>query len=319
MTTTKRIVLIDASSLKLSACKLQLKLTVIDGYRHAINYNDIEFGSAFHTCAKTTALSEGNIGFGIIDALTYWRNTKMKVKEKKKYLDESFLVKTCQRWYEEMWLGDTWLPIKDSSGKALVEYRFHHPFWQTELTEVLLCGTIDKICRHQTQPILAIGDYKTTSLYDEKEFFASYLLSPQLFFYSRAIKKEVELAGENNVLFPFKKTDLYNFIDGIFLKGKDTPTVFKRSEMVKVNNDKLDIFEMLLEKEVKEFVETLESNNALPTGMINGACETKFGKCNYFNYCTANNSNDKEMILRQYFIQRKYNPAEFGELIVEKE
>jgi hypothetical protein len=311
---SKKIILLDASALKVSSCDFRFARILLDGWRTPVNYNDVEFGSAFHACAKETTLTS-SIDDGKFAALHYFTKVKKVIKAKKEYLNAPFLEKVCEGWYRQMFVGDTWQPILNRKGKPIVEFRFHIPFYVSEHYEVLLVGTIDKIVRHQSAPLLAVGDYKTTSMWDIPEFFRAYELSCQLMFYSLALKKLIELAPPDSQLASFRGKDTYSFIDGIFLKGADKPVEFKRSEMFPMNDGVLLNFEVMLKQFVKNFVDRLEArHDMMQTGIINGSCETKFGKCFLFNYCACNNSKMKEAIKEKEIIEKKYNPAEFGEL-----
>lgn len=328
----KKLILLNASAVRISSCTRRLYLTIIDGYKQKINSRSIEFGSAFHKCPKVLE-ETNNIGHAMCSSLNYWKLATYKDESKKQYLDAAYLTKVTLDWCEDFHQQDSFTVLRDSNnrdmledgitlqypkGKPLVELPFEIPFYVSDNIEVLLVGTIDKVVLHKTSNLLAVGDYKTTSSWDANEYLRSYILSGQLYFYTLALRKHIAMCNEASVLYPYKGQRIGSFIDGVFLKAS-RETEFKRSEVYIYTDMQLADYESCLVTLCKKIDEEIrlasENSNTtyipLPDGLLNDSCsENKFGgKCNFFDYCACNDSIAASHVLRTQFVQEAYDPT----------
>jgi hypothetical protein len=307
----KTLIILDASALKESACGLRLFRNVVLGYRGKLNYNDIEFGSAFHLFRKIFR-EKGMAGMaeGMMAATDYFNNKPMLVKHNKKYLDVLFLQKTCLS-YATTYENDNFKPVVDG-GEALLELTFSFPYYVDDEVEILMAGTMDEIGKF-INGTYAVCDAKTSSVWNIEDYFRSYYLSPQLLFYRWTLRKYAEMFPDT-IYAKINMHDVALFIDGIFYKGKDAEPIFKRSEVFLFEDAKLNEFEQLLHREVMKLVADVKKFRADPTyqpmrqGMINGACETVYGHCKYHAACAAKQAEWSEAVLKNNFVQRFYNP-----------
>ena len=330
MSNTKQIIFLNSSAVRVSSCMRRLYLTIISGYKKKINSQSIEFGSAFHLCAKVTELTEGNIGRGVQAACKYYRETPYEAEDKKKYLDESYLTTVCLNWFDEFYMQDNFITLRDinqpawtvgdievvsSLGKPLVEVKFEIPFYSSDKIDVIITGTIDRIAQHKTSKLLAHPDYKTTGSWNSEEYLRGYVLSGQLYMYALALRKTLDMCNEQSVLYPFKNKKFGSFIDGIFLSAPSTkiPPRFIRSEAFIFTENQLNDFEKCLLDLCYRLEAQLNFSTEipLPDGLLNDSCsENKFGgKCNFFNYCACGDKIAQEHVLRKEFIQEPYGPT----------
>lgn len=346
---TKRIIMLDASALKISSCRRRLYFTIVEGYRSNLNGQAMEFGSAFHLCPK--GLEEhGNIGRATQESLKYWRECKYIPDPKKKYLDAFMLGKVCLNWYTGHYMQDSFSVVRDinnteevcpecraeaqavvscttcanygyilwPTGKPMVEIKFAIPYYEDEHVIIMLSGTMDKVVEHRTSRLLAIGDYKTTAMWNEEEYLAMYELNCQLYVYTLALQRMVEACDVNSVLAKHKGKQIGAFIDGIFLKGADKDTTFKRSEVFIFKQSDMESFQSMLDDVCITISKMIEISSDEPgswpirEGLINDSCSTKFGSCQFANVCKAPDSIAANHVLKRNFIQKPYNPMHFS-------
>jgi hypothetical protein len=315
----KTLVILDASALKESACGLRLFNNVILGYRAKINYNDMEFGTAFHLFRKiirekgTSGLAEA-----MRAASTYYTTKPMLIKHNKKYLDNIYLSKTCLT-YATTYAKDNFNPVNDDEGNPLLELTFSFPYYIDDEVEILMAGTMDEIGKF-VNGTYAICDAKTTSCWDVENYFRSYYLSPQLLFYRWVLNKYAQFYPDG-VFAKINHYDVACFIDGIFYNGSKTDPVFQRSEVFMFSQQQMNDFERLIEAKVSQLIQDIKLWRIDPTyrplreGMINGACETVYGHCKYHFACAAKDDAWRDAVLNNNFVTRAYNPLQHSDPI----
>lgn len=309
----KKTIMLDASALKLSSCCLALDYTLIQGYRAAVNSSDIEWGSAFHIGKKVFA-ETGDETLAIGRAIKYYRNTPMYVKPKKLWLNESLLMDTIEK-HNAYYAQDEWKVLKDSEGKPLVELRFAYPYRSYDDIDILLCGTIDEVCRNTIHGAYAIKDYKTSSTWNQEEELQSYTLSCQLMFYRFALESYARVFPDSIVgkAAGVNGDTLHAFIDGIFLSASKGAT-FKRSIPFLYPRRQMEEFQKGLDKAIEELVGYVRRPETLfRQGMMNGSCKKLYGMCQYFKVCSENMDSMRQVILQEDFVVKQYDPRTHGE------
>lgn len=309
---TKQTIRIDASSLKHSYCLRHFYLDVVEGFTWHQSNNDMEFGNAFHTFKNTLALTN-NLGAALLAAREYY-SRPMTIKSNKKYLTLNYLLTVCQD-YESYWSDRNEFETLVCEGRPLSELRFSIPYYSDDFVEIKLCGTIDDLCKHK-RGCYAIRDFKTTSSGDIDEYFAGYELSTQLMVYYLAVQFYAKMYP-NSIWSEVVKTKFACFIDGIFLRGKDKPVEFKRSDMIFFSDERVEEFNAMLTEKCKQlaaFVASIKDPNDLPKreGLLNGSCHMTFGPCKYFKVCAAPDEIAGRFILNNNFARREYNPLTHG-------
>lgn len=305
----KTILRIDASALKESACARRFYWNVVSGWRTAVNTNDIEFGSAVHEFIKVMRLNPGRYDMAIQAAQKRF-SVPMTVKDTKKYLTPTYLTTTCLNFWQDWIEKDQFETCKAEDGTPLVELKFSYPYYADDQVEVLLCGTIDDICKHK-HGTYALRDYKTTSVYRADDYLAGYNLSPQLLFY----KMIVDFYGRtypDSLFGEYSKRNIACMIDALFLKGASKPAEFKRSEVFVFEPTQVAEFERLVRQRIMNLVDYVK-REVLPEreGMVNGACQTVYGPCKYFGACIQRDAVGTELMLKRHYVQVEYNPLAF--------
>ena len=312
----KDIYYVDASALSDSSCDLRLYYKVVKGYRSKRTSNDIEYGSAFHHFKKVLTQKADKF-LAMMEGQKYFldREPVMEVKPKKQWLNVMHLNSTMTKYlatFGDKREKDNFKTAIDSvTGEPMVEVQFAIPWYVTECTEILLSGTIDEI-GYFPGGCAAIGDEKTTSMWDIKGFFESFKLKPQLRVYLLALERLAQMFP-NGPIAELWSRGVGVFINGVFLKspsqGDALNTHFERSPVMYFKEEDLNEFKVLLNRKVQKLVYYIEENiTPLREGILNGACETPYGKCPFFSACSSPNP---QGVLAAHFITRQYNPLKF--------
>ncbi len=343
----KLLVMLDASAFSNSSCLLKLFRVSFEGYTSKLQNNDVEFGTAFHIFRKVfREKGEEGIAEGLKLAKDYYIKTPMVIKSNKKYLTPIFLMRICME-YAEKYAKDSFKPIRIKVKKkfsilteeeklkisleyreqiiqddqifefeeSLLEIKGAFPYYIDDEIEILMVFTIDEIGKH-SNGINCIVDAKTTSVWNTKEYFESFELSPQLRFYKWSLLKYAEAYPEKFVA-KLCENELGCFIDGIFYKGENQDVEYKRSDIMLFQDDPGMVeFEQLIKNKVSSLIDAIKwykSHNQTPLreGILNGACQTKYGACNFSKVCSAIDETTRNVILDYNFIKKQYNPLEF--------
>lgn len=310
----KRIIKIDASSLKESACDLKFWNIVVEGYTTELVPNDMQYGTAVHKFVEVMFRSGGDFKSAVNAARTLYIKPCI-IKKNKQHLTVNHLIKTCIDLWQEFIQKDDFEYFILPDGLPAVELTFSLKMYEDENCEIYLEGTIDKFGKIKNG-CYAIGDYKTTASYDPTNYFEPYRLSPQLKTYVFALKEKARIEVDSP-LAKIVNTPIGAFIDGIFLSSTKQ-SEFKRSEVIVFKEDQLEEYEYLLKKScwnLAEMFDTYTHNNGmLPigNGKINGLCDGKWGLCKYFSVCASPDATTQKQLLAKNFIKKDYQPLLFG-------
>lgn len=302
---TKKILKLDATALSNSACLLRTKYFAVDGYRQKTSV-DIEYGKAFHIFAEQLERTNGDEPTAIKAAQDYFKQADFTKNPKKDWLNLSHLTLTCVK-YLERWKTDNFRTLKSpTTNTPLVELKFAIPLLSTPEYDVLLCGTIDRIGRVGNNGAFAICDYKTTSSWDFEQYLTSKRLSHQLMIYQKAIKWYA-LHKPDSIFASVNPCRA--FIEGIFLSGSK-PTEIHRSNLFEFSDSLMAELDRGLLAKTTQFIEFLQA--PYRDGILSDACTTaKFGLCPYWKVCCAPDLVVGEMILKQDYIHKEYDPLNF--------
>lgn len=304
----KTTIRINASSLKNSQCLRHWYWQVIEGYKVPIHSANIIYGVAVHSFIDKMFKTDGDIRASRDAALASFRIPKHDNRKSMHLSDERHLITVCMDvWDRWVLRDDSFDVIKLPTGLPATEVTFSIPFYEDELVEVLLEGTIDKVGKIKGG-CYAIGDYKTTSSYQKDTYLSAYQISSQLRFYTLAVKMMARLAPES-VLGQIGATNIGCFIDGIFLNPSPAKVEYQRSDVFQFSESDMFEFEFMLNKKVANLV-AFAQERMLPMreGLMNGACEGKWGLCDFINVCKQSNPQVAELMLWRDFKKVEYNP-----------
>ena len=307
----KTLIKFNASAAKESSCLLRTWYTVIEGYTSKQTSNDVIYGSAYHKFEEILERT-GDEKKSILAAQDFMIGKDYHTKPKKDHLNIGHLTLSCRDKIDYNKSNqDSFEILKDTNGEPLVELKFAIPYYVDDFYEVLLCGTIDKIGKFKNG-CYALGDIKTTSTWSTKSYFDSYKLSPQLLFYLYAIHWYADNFPDS-IFGEIRSNNIGVFIDGVFLKASGK-TSFERSSVIYYKQEDLDEFKLLLQLTIERLL--IAHKLGVPPnreGMLNGACNTLYGTCKFFDVCSAPDKIAREYILKNNFNKKEYDPLTFGE------
>lgn len=306
---------IDASSLSSSGCTLEWYRRVVQGYRSPNVNNDIIYGVAVHKFIDTMFQTGGDMKQARDAAYKAFRIPKYD-KPKKLYMsDERHMFCTCLDYWENYVSKESTFDILQlPNGKAATELTFRFLWRDFGSVRVWLCGTMDKLGKFK-RGCYAIGDYKTTSSWDEDNYFKSYEMSCQLRFYIYALK-QMAIHYPDSVLGQIGATNVGAYIDALFIKAKVVENKYERSDVFQYKPEEIEEFEGMLINRVERFISVIQSiqnggRRPNKEGILSGACERKFGKCDFWNVC-KNSDPVGDVLLKRDFIIKPYDPLNFN-------
>lgn len=224
--------------------------------------------------------------------------------------DTKHLLTTCYGvWaYVE---GDSEFDVMMLGDIPATEQTFRFIIYEDEFVIIYLCGTIDRIGKIRGG-CYCIRDWKTTSSWDNNGYFHSYKLSKQLRIYTLACKYMAK-QYPNSVLGRIGATNMGAMIDAVFLKPLANDNKIRTSEVFQYKDTELAEFELTLKTVCQRLSIAVQERIYPKEGIINGNCELRHGKCQFFNVCSADDTVEK-ILLNRDFVKHKFDPLHYNEI-----
>lgn len=318
MSKPKKIILVDASSLKNSACIRRFYWDVVEGYSEKGNTVklDIVWGSAFHKFRAIWRATK-DAALAINEATKLFKlSTEGKEITGKKYLTDGLLTLTCMDYVEKYSHDDPWRIVETKHPEVnlpvlLVEpaTKFMIPFIITDEVELYIVGTLDSI--EVAMSRFAFFDCKTSGTWKIREFFESYKLDPQMMLYRWALRKYAEM-HPGSIWEEIEATNPACYIDGVFHKQDPqsklvTVSLVRNEKPIVFSDYQLEEFEKLLRIACEELLDYIDIKVPFAFGKTNGACKW----CDrYKSVCAMPDRESLEAELENNFTKRFYNPVE---------
>lgn len=313
--TTKKLILLNASSFSRLICRRKYFWNVLIGYSEKETYNDTWFGTCYHEFRKQMRLTGENFPTSLNLAAKLWKSKVLTIRYKKDYINESLLRTTCMSSSEHFEHDDFKVLIEGD--KPLVELQFHLPFYSDEYIEVVLVGTLDEIGKIEGG-CYCIRDYKTTTSWNPSKFLDKYRLSAQMMFYYLLLKLQSECLPDSIYGTLFKRGKVGVFIDGVFLSSaKDAefkrmnPILFPSESDMHELSTMLDNLCFDLSFQWKSYIE----GGIIPNreGLMNSSCMYQFGdKCEFFDACSAPDEAIAGHVLKNNFLIKEWGMETYG-------
>lgn len=317
---------LSSTALGYSTCTLNLYRRTIVGYREKLIPSRMVYGIAVHKFIDVMCQT-GNMALAIVAAKEAFSLPKVHVKQSMHLSDERHMLTTCINVWTGFIHQDSTFEMLQVGGKPLTEVTFEIPFYKDDFIEVVLAGTMDKIGQFKGG-CFAVGDWKFTSSWDNAGYFEQYELSRQLRMYRLATILEARNNPEST-LGRIGATRCGVFIDGVFLKPDANAMVVKRSEVFQLDHYTMSRFEAMLKRfceelsrKVSEGIEVLYDENEIVNntisnldkeGTMNGSCESRWGKCAFWNVCKSPD-NIGELLLKRDFEIKPWEPSNYNGL-----
>lgn len=283
----KLIIRLDPTTLQASNCEQWFEYHNLMGMMRKKKDHIPEYGSALHLTAAELqrgvfwkdARDAGIKYFQSLDLECDWRNEMHLFKT---------LVKYCVRYQQ-----DSFTPMK-KDGVIGVEMPWCLPLLVTDHVEILLSGVIDAV--GMMNNLVCYKDIKVTATWDSDKFMEKYRQSVQMKIYAYALRT-------------MGYCDYYPpaIIDGVFLKNDTTYCELKRSNPL--------TFEDIEIEETMDWVHDIAARLAdrVATGKFfknSSCCNLYDSGCTFKGLCWG--TSGMKGFERNKFIQREYNPSEFG-------
>jgi len=306
---------ISSSALKNLHCDRKFYLEVLKGYKtkNELKFDNpaMQYGTCLHRFAEVY-VQDYNEREALMAMIKKRKSATLptRIPKRNAYLfDDGHLMGAAlklQKFLDEDRANCE--VVKTPNGTTLSEFQFGIPYASYPECDILICGTIDKVTKIRGGRY-ALGDYKSTTAWDQTSFFNGYLIDVQPRMYRWAMRwfaKEYpdsiyeEIAGG----------PLGFYIDGIFLT-KDEVTV-KRSPVFHDYERDNQEFSALLASAVARIV-WLNSHDRLPlrTGTLTNTCREPYGLCKYAGVCSMPDARGEETLLAAQYKQKMYDPLNY--------
>jgi hypothetical protein len=305
-------ILLSATALGAGNCGLAFYRKVVKGYRPPQMSPRVRYGIAGHKFIDVV-YKTGDLRLAKQAAEKAFTLPVFEQKSTEHLCDFKHLFRTASDiWFG--WIADdqNFQVILDGDGKPLTEQTFQIPFHQGAYVDIDLVGTMDKIGKFNGG-VYAIGDWKFTSSWDNKGYFKQYELSRQLKMYRLATRLEAQRNPESVMGKLGLEKNLGLFIDAIFLTPEASRV--ERSRIMNPSWEDISDFEAAL----RRWCVTLDSKfgggtiSYMKEGEVTGACEGKWGKCDFWNVCAAPKL-ATEVMLNANFQIKNWNPLDYNGL-----
>lgn len=327
MSTTKKIIYLDASTLKSSACLKYVYLHNIKGLKPAEETGKnfkMNYGTACHAAlgspfnnkpAEHGYYSGENQAACIRKALNHYAPYEEEAMLSKwnSWQHSEHLRQTLTLYFALNKFGEDGIkPLLDSAGNPILEQKFAIPIWSNDSYEIALSGIIDMQCEYfGTHCIL---DHKThaITMFDGanpvKKFFNMFRMDVQTQFYCWIDK----MANRRNHYLPI-------LINGIFLKkptekalkqGVFDGCILERSPLIEYSDVQMLEFTGWLDKKLeklKELLNALDVEKAFFKEFERSVCHN-YGGCKFFKACELGDINSQRIVLESEFFTQEYNP-----------
>lgn len=320
---------IDSTSLSTSGCMLHFIRTVcgepdkpeVGAYRNPVNSVNLNYGIAIHKFLDVMYKTKGHYPTAKKESIDWFTSTPHIPLIKKPWMSDPKHVMTTSYmvWTEFVEKDGTFelLQLPDHKGGMIpaTEVTFSIPYYEDEFLSVNLCGTIDKVGKF-LGGVYDIDDWKTTGHRSEKpqerkEYFGQYELSRQLRLYTLACKIMARRHPEC-VLGQVGATRMGASITAIFLKPNANETVTERSDVFSYSDQQLQEFEETLQSFIKRLSMFIGSSYFPKEGILNGSCEGKWGRCDFWYACKSPD-NIAQVLLNRDFKRVIFNPLAYND------
>jgi hypothetical protein len=333
------IINLSQSAFGKSGCMLNLKRTVIDGYKETPSAN-IVYGEAVHRYRHVMFQTKGHIPYARKAAIETFNRPKVDKPKSPHLSDQNHMLCTAFNFWEMYIKEDTelelleimqdcWLcrgtgkdPVEGSFAECSIcngkkqligpatEVSFSIPYYKDPYIEVNLAGTLDGLGKIKGG-CYVVPDLKTTSSWDTHGYFGTHSMSKQWRFYILALKLMAERFPDS-ILGQVGKTNVGALIDAIFIKPAPNENKYGRSELFQVTDDDIKAFRRTIDEKIVELSAAVRDNYYPKQGILNGTCEQKFGRCPFWFVCQRNDA-VAEIMLARDFKKAPFNPLNYNE------
>lgn len=298
---TKRIILLDASTVVNAACYRKLQLGNRQGLQSAMGSDPLDFGQALHRGAADYRMDlalreQANPKKSIELAVEYYKECRCP-KESPRTIDD--LVRALGHYIDRVIVNDLFVPlVTPDRTKAAIEIPFKMPLYSNEHTDVLLSGVVDTVGTFKNR--MVIMDLKHSATFDIKKHMAEQLTRIQFHIYSHAM----HYLGYHDPAEPDKRLPI--MIDGVYLGD---PVRCSRSALHHIPDFMVDRTMDFVRHVAKQMAE-LSDDVDWPHNF--DACQGRYRMCEFDPICSIPKAY-QHVSISVCFKKRIYDPTTFGD------
>ena len=306
----------SSSALGKSGCILNLFRTVVEGYKEKAMPARMVYGIGVHKFINIMYLTGGHIPTARKEAIDIFNSIPKIDNNKSMHMSDANHMASVALWTWEMCVKREEefeileLPDTDGSMKPATEVSFSIPYYEDNIIKVNWCGTLDRIGKIKNG-IYLIPDWKTTSSWNEREYFTQYELARAPRGYVLALKMMSELYPDS-ILGQIGKMPLGVRFDGIFVKPAINDVKFARSDVMRVSDTEIAEFRHMLDDKCRELSQAIKTGYMPKQGILNGSCDGKWGNCAFWNCCKLPDQ-VADVLLKRDFEKKPFNPLAYND------
>lgn len=303
---------LSSSALSHSCCILDLYRTVVQGYKPPAMPAKMIYGIAVHKFIEVMYLTGGHIPTAREQAMiTFASMPRIEDRKSVHMSDINHMCAVALMTWEFCVKKEIDFEILLLDNKPAVEQSFQIEIYRDDRFIFNWCGTIDRIGKKHNG-IWILPDWKTTSSWNPDEHLAQYQLKNSPRGYVLGLKLWAEKHPES-ILGQIGKTKVGVRIDGIYIKPAINDTKFKSSEVYTYEDSEIEEFRQMIISLCINLSMAIQMNKFVKQGILNGACNKKFGLCNFWGVCRQTNPIVMDTLLKRDFLQVKFNPLAYND------
>lgn len=298
---SKRIILLDASTVVNAACYRKIQLGNRVGLQPAMGSDPLDFGQALHRGAADYRVDlalrgQANPTKSIELAVEYYEKCRCP-KESPRTIDD--LERALGHYIDRVIMNDQFVPLVTPDRKmAAIEIPFKIPLYSNQDTDVLLSGVVDTVGTFKNR--MVIMDLKHSASFDIKKHMAEQVVRIQFHIYSYAM----HYLGYHDPGEPDKRLPI--MVDGVYL-----------GDTIRCSRSALHYIPDFLVNRTMNFVRhTAKQMAELPDNIEwphnFDACQGRYRMCEFDPICSIP-SDVQHVPIGICFKRRVYDPTTFGD------
>jgi hypothetical protein len=303
---------LSSSALGHSNCILDLYRTVVQGYKTKAMPAKMIYGIGVHKYIEIMYLTGGHIPTAREQAIIAFASIPRIDDSKSMHLsDVNHMIAVALMTWELFVKQEVDFEVLILNDKPAVEQTFSEEIYRDEDNVFNWCGTIDRIGKKRNG-IWLITDWKTTSSWNAKDHLSQYELKNSPRGYMLGLKLFAE-KHPDSILGQISRQQIGARFDGIYVKPKINEVRFQSSDVFVYQPEEIDEFKEGVIKVCKDLSLAIKNNQFPKQGIVNGSCNKKYGKCDFWYVCKHNNPLIMDGLLKRDFDVKQFNPMHYND------
>lgn len=300
---------LSSSALGHAGCELNLYRTVVEGFKEKAMASRMVYGVGVHKFIQVMYETGGHIPTAREEAIKAFTAIPIIDDRKSMHLSDVNHMHTVALFVWQLVVQkDTEFDILELNGKPAAEVTYSLPLYEDETAKYNWCGTLDRLGKIRNG-CYVIKDWKSTSSWNAKDYFTKFEMARQPRGYVLALKMFSELYPDS-ALGKIGASKVGAQFDGVFVKPAINDVKFGKSIVFQYEDREIEELRQLLIVECQKLSYSISKNKFPKTGIVNGSCEGRWGKCAFWNVCQHP---DPKILLARDFDVKKFNPLSYND------